>query len=40
MILLGVLMFRRFRAGGWKTLRVIEAAAPDLDLTANAGQTA
>ena len=39
-ILLGVLMFRRFRAGRWKTLRVIEAQAPDLDLRANAGQPA
>jgi MATE family multidrug resistance protein len=39
-VCLGILMLRRFRAGGWKSLRVIEPHAPDLDLTANAGQPA
>ena len=39
-ILLGILMFRRFRAGGWKSLRVIEPHAPDLDLRADARQPA
>ncbi len=29
-VLLGLLMRRRFRAGRWKSLRVIEVAAPDL----------
>jgi hypothetical protein len=27
-VLLGLLMRRRFAAGGWKALRVIEAAGP------------
>jgi Na+-driven multidrug efflux pump len=30
-ILLGLLMVRRFRAGGWKALRIIEPAAPGLE---------
>jgi MATE family multidrug resistance protein len=30
-VLLGLLMMRRFRAGGWKTLRVIEPHVPELD---------
>jgi MATE family multidrug resistance protein len=29
-VLLGVLMMRRFRAGRWKSLRVIEPHLPDL----------
>jgi MATE family multidrug resistance protein len=30
-VLLGLLMLRRFRAGGWKSLRVIEPHVPELD---------
>ena len=30
-VLLGVLMLRRFRAGGWKSLRVIEPHVPEMD---------
>jgi hypothetical protein len=30
-ILLGLLMVRRFRAGRWKLLRIIEETAPGLD---------
>lgn len=30
-VLLGLLMRRRFRSGGWKALRVIEPGAPDLE---------
>ncbi len=30
-VLLGLLMMRRFRAGRWKSLRVIEAHVPELD---------
>jgi hypothetical protein len=30
-LVLGVLMMRRFRAGRWKALRVIEPAPADLD---------
>jgi MATE family multidrug resistance protein len=33
-VALGLLMYRRFRAGRWKSLRVIEAHAPGLDETA------
>jgi MATE family, multidrug efflux pump len=32
---LGLLMLRRFRAGRWKRLRVIEPHAPGLDLSAD-----
>jgi len=28
---LGILVFRRFRAGRWRTLRVIEGHVPELD---------
>ena len=31
-ILLGLLMLRRFRQGRWKALRVIEPHVPELDL--------
>jgi MATE family multidrug resistance protein len=30
-VLLGLLMIRRFRAGGWKSLRVIEPHVPEMD---------
>jgi MATE family multidrug resistance protein len=36
-IALGLLMYRRFRAGRWKALRVIEPHAPDLDQGEPAG---
>lgn len=35
-ILLGLLMVRRFRAGRWKTLRIIEERAPGLEAVAGA----
>ncbi len=35
-VFLGLLMVRRFRAGGWKTLRVIEPHVPELDAGAQA----
>jgi hypothetical protein len=31
-VLLGLLMMRRFRAGRWKGLRVIEPHLPDLEV--------
>jgi MATE family multidrug resistance protein len=31
-VLLGILMMRRFRAGRWRALRVIEPPLPDLEV--------
>jgi len=39
-VCVGLLMFRRFHAGGWKSLRVIEPQAPGIDLRASAEQPA
>jgi hypothetical protein len=33
-VLLGILMMRRFRAGRWRALRVIEPRLPDLEVAA------